>query len=324
MSDMAASAPAAAVLFKKVRLSVIFMPTSVVYPRMREHAEGFMPLPNTCPAKKQPVILPAPEFHKRIVIQAELLYNPVMKCSLLSRPMTCAHDWISRVVFPGDAVVDATAGNGHDTVFLARLAGPSGQVHAFDVQEEAIRATRERLEKEGLLTPSVRLHLASHDRLAELVRSPVKAIVFNLGYLPGGDKKTVTRTECTLAALEQAAALIAPNGLLSVMCYPGHEGGKGRSGSRGSLPVPPAPSFLARRQIPAPEHRNTGTLPDMRLQAGLTLPPRQRPGKTSGPAFLHPLHHLRQSAGAVRHGIFTSMGSWAKLRSYPSGTNSGS
>ena len=226
MSDMAASAPAAAVLFKKVRLSVIFMPTSVVYPRMREHAEGFMPLPNTRPAKKQPVILPAPEFHKRIVIQAELLYNPVMKCSLLSRPMTCAHDWISRVVSPGDAVVDATAGNGHDTVFLARLVGPSGQVHAFDVQEEAIRATRERLEKEGLLTPSVRLHLASHDRLAELVRSPVKAIVFNLGYLPGGDKKTVTRTECTLAALEQAAALIAPNGLLSVMCYPGHEGGK--------------------------------------------------------------------------------------------------
>lgn len=60
-----------------------------------------------------------------------------MKCSLLSRPMTCTHDWISRVVLPGDTVVDATAGNGHDTVFLARLAGPSGQVHAFDVQEEA-------------------------------------------------------------------------------------------------------------------------------------------------------------------------------------------
>ena len=56
-----------------------------------------------------------------------------MKCSLLSRPMTCTHDWISRVVLPGDTVVDATA-------------GPSGQVHAFDVQEEAIRATRERLE----------------------------------------------------------------------------------------------------------------------------------------------------------------------------------
>lgn len=148
-----------------------------------------------------------------------------MKCSLLSRPMTCTHDWISRVVLPGDTVVDATAGNGHDTVFLARLAAPSGHVHAFDVQEEAIRATRKRLEEAGLLTPTVHLHLASHDRLAELVGTPVKAIVFNLGYLPGGDKKKATRTACTLAALEQAASLITPNGLLSVMCYPGHEGG---------------------------------------------------------------------------------------------------
>lgn len=148
-----------------------------------------------------------------------------MKCSLLSRPMTCAHGWISSAVLPGDTVVDATAGNGHDTVFLARLAGPAGHVHAFDVQEEAIRSTRERMEEAGLLTPNVHLHLSSHDRLAELVSGPVKAIVFNLGYLPGGDKKTVTRTDSTLAALEQAAALIAPNGLLSVMCYPGHEGG---------------------------------------------------------------------------------------------------
>lgn len=290
---------------------------------MREHAEGFMPLPNTCPAKKQPVILPAPEFHKRIVIQAELLYNPVMKCSLLSRPMTCAHDWISRVVFPGDAVVDATAGNGHDTVFLARLAGPSGQVHAFDVQEEAIRATRERLEKEGLLTPSVRLHLASHDRLAELVRSPVKAIVFNLGYLPGGDKKTVTRTECTLAALEQAAASLPRTGF-SASCAIRPRRRKGRSGSRGSLPVPPAPSFLARRQIPASEHRNTGSLPDMRVQAGLTSPPPDaRRTPQSRRSFIHATTCARARARCDME-FFTSMGSWAKLRSYPSGTNSGS
>lgn len=148
-----------------------------------------------------------------------------MKCSLLSRPMTCAHDWISRLVLPGDTVVDATAGNGHDTVFLARLAGPQGRVHAFDIQEEAIRTTGERLRQEGLLTPAVRLHTASHARMAELVRGPVKATVFNLGYLPGGDKNVITRVESTLAALEQAAALTAPNGILSVMCYPGHEGG---------------------------------------------------------------------------------------------------
>ena len=96
-----------------------------------------------------------------------------MKCSLLSRPMTCTHDWISRVVLPGDTVVDATAGNGHDTVFLARLAGPSGQVHAFDVQEEAIRATRERLEKEGLLT-SAKVHKAVLEADVYITCPPLK------------------------------------------------------------------------------------------------------------------------------------------------------
>ena len=133
----------------------------------------------------------------------------------------------------------------------------------------------------------------------------MKAIVFNLGYLPGGDKKTVTRTECTLAALEQAAALIAPNGLLSVMCYPGHEGGK-------------------EEQKPAPEHRNTGSLPDMRLQAGLTSPPpgvRERPQARR--SFIHSTTCARARARCDME-FFTSMGSWAKLRSYPSGTNSGS
>ena len=141
-----------------------------------------------------------------------------MKCSLLSRPMTCAHDWISRLVLPGDTGVDATAGNGHDTAGLARLVGPGGKVHAFDIQEEALRSARERLREEGLLTDAVCFHLTSHSRLAELVRGPVKAIMFNLGYLPGGDRNLITRTDSTLAALEQAVNLPAPDGILSVMC----------------------------------------------------------------------------------------------------------
>lgn len=148
-----------------------------------------------------------------------------MKCSLLSRPATCAHEWLGHVVRPGDTVVDATAGNGHDTALLARLAGPGGCVHVFDVQEAALQATRERLESERLLTSAVHFHLASHARLGELVFSPLKAVVFNLGYLPGGDKELVTQTETTLRALAQASALIMPDGLLSVMCYPGHDGG---------------------------------------------------------------------------------------------------
>lgn len=282
-----------------------------------------MPLPNTRPAKKQPVILPAPEFHKRIVIQARLLYNPVMKCSLLSRPMTCAHDWISRVVSPGDAVVDATAGNGHDTVFLARLVGPSGQVHAFDVQEEAIRATRERLEKEGLLTPSVRLHLASHDRLAELVGGPVKAIVFNLGYLPGGDKKRSPGRNAPWRRWNRPPPSLPRTGFSASCAIPAtKEERKKRKPWKPSCPA--CPIIPGARQIPAPEHRNTGSLPDMRLQAGLTSPP---PGVREKPqarrSFIHSTTCARARARCDME-FFTSMGSWAKLRSYPSGTNSGS
>ncbi len=148
-----------------------------------------------------------------------------MKCSLLSRPQTYAHDLLSRIIQPGDTVVDATAGNGHDTVFLARLTGIEGVVHAFDIQQDALTATRQRLINEQLGDYQVILHHANHNRLAELVGVSVRACVFNLGFLPGGDKEIITKTDSTLRALEQAVALTLPNGLISVMCYPGHQGG---------------------------------------------------------------------------------------------------
>ncbi len=148
-----------------------------------------------------------------------------MKSSLLSRPQTCAHEWLTRIIQPGDTVIDATAGNGHDTVFLARLTGETGVVHAFDIQAEALTSTAERIRKEGLEHHRIILHHTGHEHIAQLIKTPVRAAVFNLGFLPGGDKELITKTESTLAALEQAAALIMPNGLISVMCYPGHEGG---------------------------------------------------------------------------------------------------
>lgn len=171
-------------------------------------------------------MLPQTEIHKQIVIHAPSVYNRFMKCSRLSQPITCAHEWISRLVRPGDTVVDATAGNGHDTVFLAHLTGTTGSIHAFDIQPEAILATEERLRQENLWSDAVHLHLASHARLSELVQGAVKAVIFNLGYLPGGNKNLITQETSTLDALRQAAALIMPNGILSVMCYPGHDGGE--------------------------------------------------------------------------------------------------
>lgn len=125
----------------------------------------------------------------------------------------------------GDFAIDATAGNGHDTVFLAGAVGESGKVLAIDIQEQAILSTAARLESEGL-RDRVKLHLGCHSELAKTVgeQSP-RAIVFNLGYLPGGDHELITRTEKTLKALSVAAEILIPGGILAIVCYPGHQGG---------------------------------------------------------------------------------------------------
>lgn len=129
----------------------------------------------------------------------------------------------------GAVLVDATAGNGHDTLFLARLAGASGHVHAFDVQEAAVRQTRMRLLEAGVPETCFTLHHAGHETMAERLpaemHGQVAGILFNLGYLPGSDKTVITRTETTLAALKQALHLLAGGGLLCAAIYPGHAGG---------------------------------------------------------------------------------------------------
>ncbi len=141
------------------------------------------------------------------------------------RPLAVAHDWVRRTVRPGARVVDATAGNGHDTLFLAELVGEGGRVDAFDIQPEAIRATCRAAEAAGL-RDRVEPHACSHARMAEFVPRGLEAAMFNLGYLPGGDKSVTTTIEETLPALRAAFELLGPGGLLTVMCYPGHAGGR--------------------------------------------------------------------------------------------------
>ena len=124
----------------------------------------------------------------------------------------------------GDVVVDATVGNGHDTLFLADQVGPSGRVIGFDVQKAALDYTATRL---GERT-HVRLVHAGHETLAaHLDGQTVKlaAVMFNLGYLPGTDRTVKTGSETTLAAVQQALALLSVGGLMTVVLYPGHAGG---------------------------------------------------------------------------------------------------
>jgi len=135
-----------------------------------------------------------------------------------------SHLFLRRVVRAGDVVVDATCGNGFDTLFLARLVGERGRVWAFDIQPDAIRSAEAMLYDAGCLS-RVKLVNAGHELLTDYVREKVRAAVFNLGFLPGGNGGAVTGGETTLAALDQAAGLLLPGGVITVALYTGHPGG---------------------------------------------------------------------------------------------------
>jgi 16S rRNA C1402 N4-methylase RsmH len=129
---------------------------------------------------------------------------------------------------PGSWAIDATAGNGNDTLFLAKAVSPGGHVFAFDIQEPAIRATARRLETAGFLSTVSLIresHAAMRAHLPCSAERRIQLICFNLGYLPNGDHTLTTRLETTMPALRQALELLNPDGALSIMAYRGHPGG---------------------------------------------------------------------------------------------------
>lgn len=143
--------------------------------------------------------------------------------------VTLAHEILRSSVAPGDAVIDATAGNGHDTLFLAQLAAPGGTVFAFDIQPGALANTRRRLEDAGLPPETWQLIPYGHEQMADHIpqrwAGRIAAVVFNLGYLPGGDKSVTTSPVSTLAAMSAALNLLRPGGTLVAVLYTGHPGG---------------------------------------------------------------------------------------------------
>lgn len=135
-----------------------------------------------------------------------------------------AADVLRAALTPGDAAVDATMGNGHDTLFLCQLVGEGGRVYAFDVQAQAVENTRIRLQAAGV-AQRAQLFCRGHEHMAEHVAGPVQAVVFNLGWLPGGDHAVTTHWETTRTAVDSALSLLAPWGVLVICAYPGHPEG---------------------------------------------------------------------------------------------------
>jgi len=132
--------------------------------------------------------------------------------------LTLAHQIWKEHLKPNDCAIDATCGNGHDTAFLMSL--KLSHLYVFDIQEKALANTQERVGK----NKKISYHLECHTAFSSVDR-PVNLIVYNLGYLPGGDKTITTRVETTLKSLERGLEILAPKGLMSFMLYPGHSEG---------------------------------------------------------------------------------------------------
>ena len=133
--------------------------------------------------------------------------------------------FISQHLCEGDVAVDFTMGNGNDTLYLSRAVGPLGRVYAFDIQQEALDSTAELLASSGA-PDNYQLICASHHLVKDYVKEPIKAGMFNLGYLPRSGRKAVTTMRVTtLPAVQAALELLAPDGVLIVAIYPGHEEG---------------------------------------------------------------------------------------------------
>ncbi len=136
-----------------------------------------------------------------------------------------AHLLLAGHLNEGGRALDATAGNGYDTRFLAQQVGEGGLVWAFDIQREALDNTAGRLEASGL-SHRVRLIADSHVRLTDYINETLDAAVFNFGYLPGGDKNITTRGKDSVTALQAAAGLLRAGGLIAAVVYRGHPEGK--------------------------------------------------------------------------------------------------
>ena len=133
--------------------------------------------------------------------------------------------FLDKIVQKGDIVIDATMGNGYDTIYLGNLVGENGKVYAFDVQEEAIKSTKKKVERDNM-TDRVELILDGHQNLDKYVKEEVSCVVFNLGYLPRAKHVVITKPDTTLEAIKKSLKLLKPKGIISIAAYIGQEGGR--------------------------------------------------------------------------------------------------
>jgi predicted methyltransferase len=145
------------------------------------------------------------------------MYKVVLKATSL------AHKIVEKVVVDGDVVVDATLGNGNDSLFLSSLT-INGMVYSFEVQKSAVDRFNKIIDEEGI--KNIKVINNGHQNMDLYIDKKVKAIMFNLGYLPGSDKTITTKSDTTLEAVQKGLKLLVPGGVMTIAVYVGHEEGQ--------------------------------------------------------------------------------------------------
>ena len=143
---------------------------------------------------------------------------------IIKNSLKQSHEYIKGYVNEGDIVVDATCGNGNNTVFLAQLVGERGRVFGFDIQDAAIENTAGKLEELKLLK-RVTLIKDGHENMGNYVNENIKAVMFNLGYLPGSDHSVSTKADTTISAIEKSMELLVTGGIITIVIYYGKDNG---------------------------------------------------------------------------------------------------
>lgn len=139
------------------------------------------------------------------------------------QPQNITEYFIDNYLNPGDKAIDATAGNGNDTIKLCKAVGKDGLVYAFDIQDDAVNHTENKLTDNGF--SNYTMIKDSHSNIDMYVSEPVKAVVFNLGYLPGGDHSIHTRYDTTITAIKKSLNLLQPDGFVAIAVYHGKNSG---------------------------------------------------------------------------------------------------
>lgn len=139
-----------------------------------------------------------------------------------------AHSLLDETVSKGSVVVDATLGNGHDSLFLSELVGEDGHVYSFDIQEAAIHQSEKLFAEHGI--HNVTTIFSGHEKASEVLGKrfveSIDGCIFNLGFLPGSDKAVTTNSSTTIEAINQIFSLLKPERYIVIVIYPGHEEGQ--------------------------------------------------------------------------------------------------